>query len=416
MQRRIPRFLAAGALTSAAMISLTACGSGFSGGNENTGGELTSSDDALTVLIAASGDAEARAVESAVAAWAEESGIDAEVSLSTDLPQQLSQGFAAGTPADVFYLSTDALAGYAANGSLLAYGDELANRDDFFQPLVDSFTYENDFYCAPKDFSTLALIINSDMWDEAGLSDADIPTNWDELSEVAAQLTTDEHVGLAFGPEYARVGAFMAQAGGTLTNADGTEATVNSPENLEGLTYVKNLITSGSAAFSSQIGAGWGGEAFGSERAAMTIEGNWIDGAMNADYPDVPYQVVQLPEGPAGAGTMQFSVCWGIAADSPNQEGALGLVEFLTSTEQQLGFAEAFGVMPSVESAAEEWSSANPDKAAFIDGADSAVGLPVQPGSNDVLADFNAQLESLADANPEALLDSAQANFEAILP
>ena len=418
MQRRTARLAAAAALTTISVLGLTACGgSGFSDTSDGAGasGELTSSDDALSVLIAASGDAEATAVTDAVAAWSSESGTGAEVSVASDLPQQLSQGFASGEPADVFYLSTDALAGFAGNGSLLAYGDRLSNADDFYPALVDSFTVDDQFYCAPKDFSTLGLIINDDMWAAAGLTDADVPTDWDGLREVAAQLTTADHVGLAFSPEYARVGAFMAQAGGTVTTADGTEATLDSDENVEALTYVQELLASGDAAYSSDLGAGWGGEAFGTGAAAMTIEGNWIAGAMSADYPDVPYRVAELPAGPGGQGTLQFTNCWGIAADSPNQEAAVALVEQLTGTDQQLAFADAFGVMPSIESAAEEWKSANPDEAAFLDSVEFAQGVPTQDGSAAVIADFNSQLAGLEDGDPATILESAQQNFAAIL-
>nr|BFF12207.1 hypothetical protein GCM10025699_35100 [Microbacterium flavescens] len=116
--------LGTGALLITGALALTACGSGFDddgggGTGDGDGGatELTSSDDALTVLIGSSGDAETEAVESAVAAWSEESGVEASVQVANDLPQQLSQGFAAGSPPDLFYLATEAIAGYAGNGS-----------------------------------------------------------------------------------------------------------------------------------------------------------------------------------------------------------------------------------------------------------------------------------------------------------
>jgi multiple sugar transport system substrate-binding protein len=147
----------------------------------------------------------------------------------------------------------------------------------------------------------------------------------------------------------------------------------------------------------------------------MTIEGNWIAGGLQADYPDVKYAVAALPAGPGGQGTLQFSNCWGIAADSPNQEAALALVEKLTSTDQQLAFAKAFGVMPSVQSAAEQWKSENPDKAAFLDSADYAQGVPTLEGSADVIKDLNSQLESLATGDPAAILESAQKNMEAVV-
>ncbi|WP_431795365.1 sugar ABC transporter substrate-binding protein [Microbacterium enclense] len=409
MTRHIARtWLGAGALLATGALTLTACGSGFS----DSGSAEESSGGSLSVLIGSSGDAETQAVEDAVAAWSEQSGVEAQVQVANDLPQQLSQGFAAGSPPDVFYLAPEALAGYAANGSIAAYGDELANKDDFYPSLVENFTVDDQFFCAPKDFSTLALIINTDLWSAAGLTDADIPTTWDELASVAQKLTVDGRVGLAFGAEYQRVGAFMAQAGGGLLT-DGA-ATADSAANVEALQYVKTHLADGTFAFASDVGAGWGGEAFGTQSAAMTIEGNWITGALTADYPDVQYTVAELPAGPGGKGTLQFTNCWGMAADSANQENARSLVEYLTGTDQQLAFSEAFGPMPSIESAADAWSSANPDLAAFLAGAEYAQFPPNIAGAADVITDFNAQLESLKTGDPQSILATVQGNLEAI--
>ncbi len=318
----------------------------------------------------------------------------------------------ASTP-DLFYLAPEALAGYAENGSIQPYGDELANKDDFYPSLVENFTLDGEFYCAPKDFSTLALIINTDLWAEAGLTDADIPTDWDSLAAAAQRLTTDGQVGLAFGAEYQRLGAFMAQAGGGLL-VDG-QAVANSPENVEALTYVQSHLTDGSFAFAADIGAGWGGEAFGTGAAAMVIEGNWITGTLTNDYPDVNYTVAELPAGPAGQGTLQFTNCWGMAADSADQDSALELVEYLTGTDQQLTFSEAFGPMPSIESAAATWTDENPELAAFLAGAEYAQFPPTIAGAAEVISDFNAQLESLATGDPQTILDSVQSNLEAIV-
>ena len=419
MTRHIRRSaLGAGALLVAGALTLSAGGSGFDDGGDagaETSGELTSSEDALTILIGSSGEAETTAVTDAVAAWSAESGVDAEVQTASDLPQELSQGFAAGSPPDLFYLAPEALAGYAGNGSLQPYGDLLANKDDFYPSLVTNFTYDDQFYCAPKDFSTLQLIINKNLWDAAGLTDADIPTSWDQLATVAQTLTTGGAVGLAFGAEYQRIGAFMTSAGGALVSDDGTEATADSPENVEALTYVKDQLDAGTFAYAADIGAGWGGEAFGKGLAAMTIEGNWITGAMANDYPDVPYIVAELPDGPAGKGTMQFTNCWGMAADSPNQQAALDLVEYLTSTEQLLAFSAAFGPMPPVASAADQWSADNPDLTAFLAGADYATGVPTNDGIAAVITDFNAALESLRTGDPQEILGTVQSNAEAVV-
>ena len=406
--------LGAGALLVSGTLALTGCGG--SGFEEPAGtgdaGDLTSSDDAITLLIGTSGDAETDAVTEAVAAWSEESGVEAEVKVAADRPQELAQGFAAGDPPDLFYLPPEDVAGYAGNGSLKAYGDLLENKDDFYPSLVENFTFEDEFYCAPKDFSSLALIINKGLWDAAGLTDDDIPTTWDELSTVAQTLTKDGVVGLGFGWEWQRIGTFMAQAGGGLVE-DG-EPIANSQENVDALTYVKDQMTAGTFAYAQDVGAGWGGEAFGKQLTAMTIEGNWITGAMTNDFPDVEYVVAELPEGPAGKGTLQFTNCYGMAADSPNQEAALDLAEYLTSTEQMLAFSQAFGVMPSIQSAADQWTTDNPELAAFLAGADYAQGIPTYDGTADVITDFNSELQGLKTGDPQEILDSVQSNLEAI--
>lgn len=417
---RHSRWMALGGIGIAATLALAGCGgSGFDDGPAASGeptdaGGLTSSDDALTIMIGSSGDAETTAVKDAVAAWSEESGVDAEVVAATDLTQQLSQGFAGGNPPDLFYLATELLAGYADNGSVIAYGDMLENKDDFYPSLVQNFTYNDQFYCAPKDFSTLQLIINKNLWDQAGLTDADVPTDWDSLAAAAEKLTSGDTTGLVFSGEYQRVGAFMAEAGGRLVSEDGTSAVADSQENIDALTYVKEHLADGTFAYAADVGAGWGGEAFGKQLGAMTIEGNWITGALG-DYPDVDPLVVELPAGPAGKGTLQFTNCWGMAADSPNQQAALDLVEYLTSADQQLAFSKAFGPMPSVQSAADQWTTDNPDLTAFLAGADYAQGVPTNDGVSDVFTDFNAQLATLKDGDPATILQSVQSNLEAIV-
>jgi len=403
-------------LAAAAALALTACGG--SGFDEGTGDDATASGGdggSLSILIGSSGDAETDAVKTAVAAWSEESGVEASVQVASDLTQELSQGFASGDPADVFYVSADQFQSYASNGSLYPYGADLENADDFYPSLVDQFSYDDQLVCAPKDFSTLGLVVSTAAWEAAGLTDADVPTTWDQLTDVAGKLTTDGQTGLGFSGEYARVGVFLAQAGGTMVDADGTTATVDSPENVEGLTYVQSLLASGSAAYAADLGTGWGGEAFGTGKAAMTIEGNWITGAMTNDYPDVDYQVVPLPAGPGGEGTLQFTNCWGVAADSANQSDAVDLVQFLTSTDQQLAFSEAFGVMPSVQSAADGWKELYPEMTAFIDSADFAQNVVNAQGAADVITDFNAQLEGLRTGDPAAILASVQTNLQAVL-
>ena len=179
-----------------------------------------------------------------MARFTEATGTEVEIVVANDLIQQLGQGFAGNNPPDLFYLPWDQFETYAGQGFLEPYAGDLGNAGDFLPALVEQFSYEDQFYCAPKDFSTLGLQINTEAWEAAGLTDADVPTTWEELSAAAAALTDGDQVGLSMGREYARVGVFMNQAGGQLV--DGDTVTADSAENAEGLAYVQSLISDGS--------------------------------------------------------------------------------------------------------------------------------------------------------------------------
>ena len=387
-------------------LTLTACGSGFEGDSSSA-----KSDGKLTVLIGSSGDAETTAVQAAADAWGEETGNTVEVIAANDLVQQLGQGFSGNNPPDIFYMPWDQFQTYAAQGFIEPYASELENAGDFLPALAEQFSYDGEFYCAPKDFSTLGLQINLDAWEAAGLTDADIPTDWDQLASVAQTLTTGEQVGLSMGREYARVGVFMNQAGGEIV--DGEEITADSEENQAGLAYLQELIAAGSLKFPQELEAGWGGEAFGLGKAAMVIEGPWINGAMANDFPDRRFVSVELPAGPDGPSTYAFSNCWGMPVGSETKDATMDLIEFLTSDEQQLAFAEAFGVIPSTESGAAAYAEQFPDNSAFVAGVEYAESPVAFQGAAAAFADFNTQLESIGSAEPASLLGTLQGNLEA---
>jgi multiple sugar transport system substrate-binding protein len=378
------------------------------------GAPAKSQETTLTALIGSSGPAETNAVNVATAAWAKKTGNKVNVIVASDLGQQLAQGFASGNPPDIFYLGNDQVATYAKAGSLAPL-DGLKNIKAFYPSLRAAYTSGGHLYAAPKDFSTLGLVINTASWKNAGLTSKSYPKTWAQLAAVAKKLTRSGQVGLCTNAEFHRLGVFMIQAGGWLVSKNGKTATVNSAKNLRAFNFVKSMLSAGSMKLTNQIGVGWGGEGFGKQDCAMTIEGNWIAGAMKADFPTISYKVVQLPAGPAGKGTLQYDGGWGLAAASKNKTDAMSLITFLTSPAVQLGNAKAFGVMPSVRSASKKWLKLYPQFASFLAGADYSKSIPPVVDVATVLGDFNQQLQGLPTSNPKTILDRVQQELQAIL-
>lgn len=368
----------------------------------------------VTALIGSSGPAETFAVKNAAKAFTKVTGIQLNVIVASDLGQQLAQGFASGNPPDIFYLGNDQVATYAKAGDLAPL-DNLKNVKSFYPSLKDAFSYKGHLYAAPKDFSTLQLIVNTASWKGAGLTAKDYPTTWKQLASVAKKLTRNGQVGLCTNPEFHRLGVFMIEAGGWLVSKDGKTATVNSKQNIAAFNFVKSMLNNGSMKLTNQLGAGWGGEGFGKKECAMTIEGNWIAGAMTHDYPTVSYKVVALPKGPAGAGTLQYDGGWGLAAKSNNKAAAMQAISYLTATKVEMGNAKAFGVMPSVKADRKIWSKTYPQFVPFLEAADYSKAIPTVPNIQTVLGDFNQQLQSLPTTDPKTILNRVNGELQSVL-
>lgn len=372
----------------------------------------------LNLMFGSSGPAETKAVDQAAKAWGAATHNKVIVTNASNFTQQLDEAFAGGTPPDVFYLGSQQLETFAKQGELLPYASLVAPASDFYPALVKAYTYNHTWYCVPKDFSNLALEINTTLWAKAGLTNADIPKNWSMLESDAKKLTGNGVVGLDVGNTLDRLGAFFAENGGSYMNKTGTGFTFNSKANAKALQFVQSMAKQGILEFPPQQSAGWAGEAFGEGKAAMTTEGNWIIGAMKTSYPNIKWEAVQMPAGPTGTrGTLTFTNCWGIPSASKNSAAAVNFVKYLASPAQQLRFANAFGVLPSRISAAQTYAKANPSVAAFVAGTRYAMAPVPTIGFSTVQSQFDGQVLGLATggSSPSTMLNQLQQNAEALL-
>lgn len=323
--------------------------------------------------------------------------INVTLSLVPDYDTKLQTALAGGEPPDVFYVDSFRLPDLVAAGALEPAEGNLTDPDDFYPALKDAFTIDGTFYCPPKDFSTLALQYNSDLFDAAGL---DYPTSewtWDELRSAAEQLTDADAgvVGVALNPDFARWIAFLYQAGGTVTDAELSTMTINSAEGMEAFSFLTELIDGGYAAQAADLDSGWPGEALGKGKAAITFEGNWIVPFLADQFPDLNYGVVELPTGAAGQATMAFTVCYGVPANGENTEAAFTLVDYLTGPEGMKDWTDLGLAMPTRQSLRAGWLEQFGDLEPFLNGADYAQKWQFRPGFNDVLDTINNGLQQL---------------------
>jgi multiple sugar transport system substrate-binding protein len=305
--------------------------------------------------------------------------------VSGDYAQQRIADFSAGTPPDTFYVDSSLAPEWIEEGFLMPLDDYIAetgfDTSQFYPGYLDAFRGpDGKIYGLPKDASTLAMFYNPDMLAEANVEP---PTNWDELRAAAEALTTDEHPGLCLSPSLDRALAFVYQAGGSIYNDDFSEVTFDSPETREALEFYLGLFDDGIAQSPSQIGAGWCGEAFDTERAAIVFEGNWLIPVLEGETGEANYEIAELPQG-AEQATLAFTVSYSIGTDSENPDAGWALASYLTSPEGMETWTSLGLALPSRSDVP------TPEgRDALIAGAEYARPWSFTPGFADVNTAFN---------------------------
>ncbi|MBI5961104.1 MAG: extracellular solute-binding protein, partial [Chloroflexi bacterium] len=91
------------------------------------------------------------------------------VNLVPDYNTTIQAAFASGDSPNVFYVDSFKLPDWAEAGVLADGTGMIEDQDDIYPSLLEVFTYKDTLYCPPKDFSTMTLQYNKDMFDAAGL-------------------------------------------------------------------------------------------------------------------------------------------------------------------------------------------------------------------------------------------------------
>ncbi|NUH83674.1 ABC transporter substrate-binding protein [Bacillus firmus] len=321
-----------------------------------------------------------------------------------------------GEGPDVFYLDAleaPALIETGVVEPLDEYVTDDFDVEDFEKPMLEAFQVDGKTYGFPKDYSTLALFYNKNMFEEAGV---EVPKTWDELREVSKALTKDGVYGFGVAPELARLYHIARASGGDVVKDD--KANFASPEIVEALQpIVDQHLKDKTSAQASEVGANWGGEMFGQQKAAMVIEGNWAIPFLEDTFPDVEYGTAELPTVNGEKGTMAYAVGYVMNAASEKKEASWKLISYLTGKEGMETWTSKGFALPTRKSVAEKLGyDKDPLRGALVAGAPYAtvwqegVNLPI------IMNNFNNQFiaaflgdRPLDDALKEA---QKQANSE----
>lgn len=169
-------------------------------------------------------------------------------------------------------------------------------KSDFRQ--VESNIIDDKLYYVDMGLMTGVIFYNKDIWSDAGLTDADIPKNWDDFREIAKKLTVKDEKGniqvAGFNTnnaEYIWVD-LMYQQGKWLFGEDETTPVFSSPEALKAAQLMNDIYNVDESGSGTQPK---GEEAFANQKAAMIYCWGWASNYFKSNFPNLNYGAFPLP-------------------------------------------------------------------------------------------------------------------------
>lgn len=216
----------------------------------------------------------------------------------------------------------------------------LARKDEYFDSIWDTTTYNGHIYAIPMAFSTKALYYNKALFKEAGVEELMPPENWEELKAAAKAIdeNTDAY-GYALGGKKfisttSQFLSFLYQNGGRVFDAEGN-ITINNEAGVEALAFYDSLKE-----YAEPGPTGHNREdlrvVFKEGKAGMYVSGPWRRNLF-LQTEGMDFGVATLPAGPGGKSRcILVTDSMMISKDSPHKEEAATFLLYYTNFQNQL--------------------------------------------------------------------------------
>lgn len=219
---------------------------------------------------------------------------------------------------------------------------------------------DGELYYTDYGLMTATVYYNTEMWEAAGLTDADIPITWDEFREVAKKLTIREEgklvqAGFSYnGGIQGDVLGMQYQYGQNLFTAD-NQVTLNNDAMKNVIQRLKDLY-----AVDGVCDYNFGnnsGDNFGQEMTAMFMGWGYMTNVLSQNFPETEFDCFEIPtpttEVPYAVHRYNGESTFGVNKNAPAEQQAVAqdLVRFFLANDSiQKEFCLANAVFPAKDS------------------------------------------------------------------
>jgi multiple sugar transport system substrate-binding protein len=229
---------------------------------------------------------------------------------------------------------------YAIRGSLEpldGYFDTTgASKDVYSEGPISAATYNDSLYAIPQSFSTVVLIYNKALFDQAGVSYPTDDWTWADEQAAAVKIRAlGEDIWGTYQPvTYNELYKTVKTNGGSLVSADGKTFTMNSAENIATLQMMLDRVCGDARVMpNTEDLAGRGDwDLFKSGNLGMIHTGIWAFTDFATNITDFDWDIAVEPGNVTHAAHFFANVAC-INKDSKNKEAAFKFINYMASNE-----------------------------------------------------------------------------------
>ena len=340
-----------------------------------------------------------------------------------DLRQKLVTGIAGGVLPDVLRADIIWVPEFADQDILLALDEEMPDFDELaaqvFPGPLSTNKWGDHYYGLPLDTNTRIIFANDAVLEAAGISE--MPATIEEFE--AAMATVRETLGEdVYGYAEGGTGAWSVlpwiwTMGGAVTDEGLTTASgyLNGEGTVAAVTMLKGWLDQGWMSPSILGGGTATSEQFGNDQTATILEGPWMPGIFNAQFPELSFSFVPVPAGPAGSQSVVGGEDIVVFNTTENKDAALAFVRHMLSEESQLAMGKV-GQMPVLSSLVghADLPDTYPTFMQQLETANARTPVPAWPKIDEAIS--NAVLKALrGDMEIQAAMDEAAGIVDGLL-
>jgi multiple sugar transport system substrate-binding protein len=309
---------------------------------------------------------------------------------------KLKTQLAANTPPDIFAMDAPLFLDYQSRDVLLNLQPYIDKNPDILKDVypqtLSAYQTPDGYYGLPRDFQTIVLFYNKDMFDAAGMAYPTADWTWEDLRAAARQLTKDtngdgkiDQYGFVFDQWDMEPGWSEAvwAYGGDIVNADHTKTLIGDPAARQAWQLLYDMVFVDKSVPDANTIGQYGGDLFQAKVAAMTPMGHWA--VPGYDTGGFKYDAVPMPKGPEGHATSDNSAGFVVAKATKHPQEAFNFIKFVLSQSGQTRLAELGFACPVLKTVAEspiflQQSGSTLNQQVFLDSLAFAHMKPVFKG------------------------------------